>query len=156
MKVGIGQDSHAFSYENSDKKCKIAGLVFDDAPSWDADSDGDIVFHSICNAITSITHVPIMGEAAIKMCHEDKITDSEKYLLKALETLQGEKILHIALTIEAKRPRLEKRINEMRANIAKVMGLEVSQVGLTCTSGDSLTSFGKGEGGQCFCIMSVV
>lgn len=155
MKVGIGQDSHGISPDNTAKKCMIAGLIFEDAPAWDADSDGDIVFHAICNAITSITHVPIMGGLAIKMCHEEKITDSKEYLLKALETLEGLQISHVALTIEAKRPRLQKRIDEMRANVARVMGIEITKVGITCTSGDGLTSFGRGEGGQCFCILTV-
>ena len=43
---------------------------------------------------------------------------------------------------------------EVRRNIAKVMGLELSQVGLTATSGEGLTDFGCGDGIQCFCVIS--
>lgn len=155
MRVGIGQDSHRFLKEKGKKKCIIAGAEFDDVPGWDADSDGDIAYHAICNAITSVTHVPILGGLAIKMCHEEKITDSKEYLLKAVETLKAYKVVHVALTIEAKKPGMQKRIDEMRANIAKVMAIETSQVGITCTSGDALTSFGRGEGGQCFCVLTL-
>ncbi len=156
MKVGIGQDSHRFLKEKTEKKCIIAGVVFDEEFGWDADSDGDIAYHAICNAITSLTHVPILGGLAIKMCHEEKITDSREYLLKAMETLGGQEVAHVALTIEAKRPKMQKKIDSMRANVAKVMKIEVSQVGITCTSGDGLTAFGRGDGGQCFCILTVV
>ncbi len=155
MKSGIGQDSHAFLAEKGEKCCIIAGVHFDDVPGWDADSDGDIAYHAICNAITSITHVPILGGIAIKMCHEQKITDSREYLLEALKTLGNVQVVHLALTIEARRPRMQKKIDEMRQNIAEVMRLEMTQVGITCTSGDGLTAFGRGEGGQCFCIITV-
>lgn len=155
MKVGIGQDSHRFLQEKGKKQCIIAGVIFEDVPGFDADSDGDIVYHAICNAITSITHVPILGKVAIEMCKDKGITDSREYLVKAHETLGQEKIHHIALSIEAKRPRLQRHIDQMRMNIADVLGLHINQVGITCTSGDDLTEFGKGFGAQCFCILTV-
>lgn len=153
-KVGIGQDSHRFLSEDSSKPCVIAGLIFDKAPGFSADSDGDIVFHAICNAITSITHVPILGKVAIDLCHKDGITDSKVYLEKALETLKDE-IVHVALSIEAKRPRMQSKIDAMRKSIASVMGITIDQVGITATSGDGLTDFGCGEGAQCFCVLTV-
>ena len=153
IKVGIGQDSHRFLKKNG-KVCVIAGLSFQDVPGMDADSDGDVVFHAICNAISSVTHVPILGDIAIKMCHEEGIKDSLKYLEKALETLDGGEIVHIALSIEGKRPKFQKRSDDIRKNVAKACSIEMSQVGITFTSGDELTSFGRGEGLQCFCILT--
>lgn len=155
MKTGIGQDSHRFHKEKNGKKCIIAGIHFEETPGWEADSDGDIVYHSICNAISSITNVPILGKVAIKMCKEDGITDSSQFLLRANETLGNRKIIHVALSIEALRPKLQPSIDRMRANIAKLLKIEVAQVGITCTSGDGLTDFGKGLGGQCLCVLTV-
>jgi len=155
MKVGIGQDSHKFDTKKSQKKCKIAGVIFDNVMAFDADSDGDVAYHAICNAITSITNVHILGDIAIKMCRNEKITDSREYLKKATETLGENKIVHVALSIEAYRPRLQTSIDQMRTNIAKELSIEVGQVGITCTSGDGLTEFGKGLGCQCFCILTV-
>lgn len=155
MKVGIGQDSHRFLSEDSTKQCVIAGIIFDEVPGLSADSDGDVVFHAICNAITSITHVPILGGVAMELCKKDGITDSGVYLEKALETLGKNRITHVALSIEGKRPKFQPKIEEMRENIAKVMGLNLSQVGLTVTSGDGLTDFGCGDGLQCLCILSI-
>ncbi|MCB1066640.1 MAG: 2-C-methyl-D-erythritol 2,4-cyclodiphosphate synthase [Simkania sp.] len=154
FRAGIGQDSHRFLPDGADKKCIIAGLVFEDAPGMDADSDGDVVFHAICNAITSLTHVPILGRIAIDLCHKQGITDSRVYLEKALATLGGQKIEHIALTIEGKRPKFQKRSEEIRQNVAEVVKLELDQVGITFTSGDELTSFGKGEGLMCYAVVT--
>ena len=156
FKTGLGQDSHRFLRENSTKPCIIAGIVFEDTPGLDADSDGDVVFHSICNAITSITGVPILATIARDLCLKDGITDSKIYLQKALQTLKNHKISHIAISIEAKKPRFDAKIMKMRESVAKVMNLDISQVGITVTSGDGLTDFGLGEGIQVFCIISVV
>ena len=43
---------------------------------------------------------------------------------------------------------------EMRLNIARVMELDVTQVGITATSGEGLTDFGCGEGVQAFAIVT--
>lgn len=154
IRVGIGQDSHRFLTPDSIKPCIIGGLIFLDAPGLDADSDGDVVFHAICNAITSVTGVPILGGIAIELCHKDGITNSQIYLEHALKALKQQKIEHVALTIEGKRPRLQKRIDEMRESIAEAMQLDISQVGVTVTSGDGLTDFGCGDGLQCFCSLT--
>ncbi|MBS0628499.1 MAG: 2-C-methyl-D-erythritol 2,4-cyclodiphosphate synthase [Verrucomicrobia bacterium] len=155
FKVGLGQDSHRFLPPESSKPCIIGGLIFDDTPGLAADSDGDVVFHAICNAITSISGVPILGGVAIELCHKNGITDSQVYLERALESLGKWKIEHVALSIEGKRPRLEPRNQEMRQKVADVLKISLSQVGLTATSGDGLTDFGCGEGLQCFCILTV-
>ena len=156
VRVGIGQDSHRFLPEDSSKLCVLGGIIFEDVPGMSADSDGDVVFHAICNAISSVTGIPILGGIAIELCHKDGITDSSVYLEKALETLDKKVIEHVALTIEGKRPKFQPSIEKMRANIAKAMKLEFSQVGITATSGDGLTDFGCGDGLQCFCILTTI
>ncbi|MDN3508098.1 MAG: 2-C-methyl-D-erythritol 2,4-cyclodiphosphate synthase [Simkaniaceae bacterium] len=152
IRVGIGQDSHRFTEDGS---AVIAGIIFEDAPALDADSDGDVVFHSICNAITSISGVSILGDLAIRLCHDEGIRDSRVYLERALETLQNFHINHVAITIEGARPKFQPRIMAMRESIAAALNIKIEQVGLTVTSGDGLTSFGKGEGLQALCILTV-
>lgn len=156
IRTGIGQDSHRFLPDGSNKPCIIGGVIFDDVPGLAADSDGDVVFHAICNAITSVTHVPILGGIAIELCHKEGIIDSRIYLEKALATLHHQQIEHVALTIEGKRPRLQKKIPEICQKVAAVLKIATAQVGLTVTSGDGLTSFGLGEGLQCFCIITTI
>jgi len=154
VRVGIGQDSHAFEKEVT-KKCVVGGVLFEDAPGLSADSDGDVALHAICNAISSITHVPILGDIAPKLCKQG-IVDSRAYVQKALETLPSQKIAHVALTIEGKRPRFQARAKEIRTSIASILNIDVEKIGITFTSGDYLTSFGKGEGLQCFCILTTI
>ena len=153
-RTGIGQDSHRFLPPDSSKPCIIAGLIFENTPGFMANSDGDVVFHAICNAISSLTGVLILGAVADDLCLKDGITDSEVYLKEALKTLGGQQITHVAISIEAKKPKFKDRILEMRENIARVMALDISQVGVTATSGEGLTDFGCGDGLQCFVIVT--
>lgn len=153
-RTGMGQDSHRFLSGHSNKPCILGGVVFDDVPGFQANSDGDVVYHAICNAVTSLTHVLILGGLADDLCLRDGITDSEIYLKKAMETLGKQCIVHVAISLEAKRPYMKEALPLMRHKIAGVMGLDVSQVGITATTGEGLTDFGCGDGVQCFALVT--
>ena len=88
FRSGLGQDSHRFLGSDQSKPLILGGILFDDEIGLSADSDGDVVLHSICNAITSITHIPILGKIARELLEKDGITDSAVYLVKALESLK--------------------------------------------------------------------
>lgn len=156
FRTGIGQDSRRFLPIDSSKPCIIGGVIFDGVPGLDAESDGDVVYHALCNSLTSLTGVPILGGIARDLCRKDGITDSQVYVERALQTLNKQKIVHISISIEGKRPQFEGRIESMRRRIAKTLGLQHTQVGITATSGDGLTDFGCGDGLQCFVITTTV
>jgi 2-C-methyl-D-erythritol 2,4-cyclodiphosphate synthase len=155
-RTGLGQDSHRFLPVDSSKPCSVGGVLFDGVPGLDAESDGDVVFHAICNAISSLTGVGILTGVARDLCRKDGITDSQVYVERALQTLGKQKIVHAAFTLEGKRPQFEDRIETMRKKIASVLRLRPAAVGLTATTGAGLTDFGCGDGIQCFCILTTV
>jgi len=155
-KTGIGQDSHRFLSNDSTKPCIIGGVIFEDVPGLDADSDGDVVYHAICRAITSITSVPILASIAKDLCLNKGIMDSKVYLEKALQTLKDQKIIHIAISIEAKRPKFQKKIDQMREKIAEITNLKKSQVGITAHSGEGLTDFACGDGIAVLCVITTI
>lgn len=154
VRTGIGQDSHRFLPEDSSKPCIIGGIIFEDAPGFNANSDGDVVLHAICNAISSITGILILGDIADKLCLNEGKTDSELYLIEACKTLVNQQITHVAISIEGKRPKLKHRLLEMRQNIARILQIDESCVGATATSGEGLTDFGCGDGVQAIAIVT--
>ncbi len=153
MKVGIGQDSHKFDFEDKDKKLILGGITLE-GPALKANSDGDVVLHAITNAISGVTCKNILGGAADKMC-EKGIIDSKEYVKEALKYL-NEKIEHISITIEGKRPKISPKVEEMRQSIAEILKIETTQVGITATTGEGLTEFGKGNGISVFAVLTVV
>lgn len=156
IRTGIGQDSHRFMHEVSTKPCILGGVVFEGEPGFLANSDGDVIFHALCNAISSLTGIIILGKVADELLEKKGITDSRVYLQEALNTLKAQEIVHVAITIEAKRPKILGRNMELRESIAEALRIAPSQVGLTATTGEGLTDFGIGEGLQCFCIITSV
>jgi len=153
VRTGIGQDSHRFLPEDSSKPCILGGIIFDDTPGLDAQSDGDVVFHALCNALLSLGAPSILGERN-ELLHKDGITDSAFYLQKALKALQNQTITHVAISIEAKIPKIQPKIHEMRQKIADIMGLSTNQIGLTAITGKGLSDFGCGDGIQCTAIIT--
>lgn len=121
-----------------------------------ANSDGDVVLHALCNAISSLTHELILGKKADELLENEGITDSTVYLQEALKTLKKQKISHVAISIEASAPKILPKREQMRKKIAELMGIEVSAVGITATTGEGLTSVGSGEGVSVFCVITTL
>lgn len=156
VRTGIGQDSHRFLGEGASKPCVIAGVIFDEVSGFNANSDGDIVFHSICNAISSLTGKLVLGAIADDLCLKDGITDSSVYLKEAMNLLGKQRVSHVAVTLEGKKPHFKERIPEMRQSIANVMAIGIDQVGITATTGEGLSDVACGDGVACICIVTTM
>ncbi len=151
-KTGIGQDSHQFCL-TSNKKLILAGVEINNHKGLKANSDGDVILHAFINAISSISTKNILGIIANKMCKQG-ITNSAKYLQVALQDFNYT-INHIAISIECLSPKITPYIQKMRLSIATLTKTNIDNIGITATSGEYLTAFGKGEGIFVTCIISV-
>jgi 2-C-methyl-D-erythritol 2,4-cyclodiphosphate synthase len=180
MRVAIGQDSHRFiqekggmdntsradvachagyternDSEHTEKTLILGGVVFEgDCPPLDGNSDADVVLHALCNAISGITTVNILGGAADSMLREDGVTDSSLYVKEALKYLNGKRIVHISFSIECKKPAISPMIPAIRKRISEITDVPASSIGITATTGEGLTDFGKGLGIQVFCVVT--
>ena len=155
IKIGIGQDSHRFMEENPKGKPLILGGVrFPEEYALEGNSDADVILHALCNAISSISGTVILGPVTDRMCLEEGIEDGASYVREALRTLTTHMVSHVAITLECKKPRIVPHIDSMRRKIAGIIGIAVSDVGITATSGEGLTDFGKGLGIQAIVIIT--
>ena len=150
----IGQDSHRFGDPCGDTTIRLGGIDITFDKPLVANSDGDVVFHAVTNAISGFTGVNILGGEADKICLEQGIKDSSVYLRKALEYMKEGRIIHCSITIECLRPKLMPHIPAMKESIGNILGISTSSVGITATTGEGLTGFGRGEGIQVFCILT--
>ena len=153
MKVGIGQDSHKFDLQSNNKKLVLGGVVFEKSNPLLGNSDADVVLHAITNAVSGITCVNILGKISDDMC-KNGIKNSEMYLKEALKYLDTN-IAHLSISIECLEPKISPKIEEMRKNIARILNISEKSVGITATTGEGLTEFGKGNGISCFAILTV-
>ncbi|ALG69386.1 2-C-methyl-D-erythritol 2,4-cyclodiphosphate synthase [Beggiatoa leptomitoformis] len=156
MKTGLGQDSHRFVLADEQKTLLLGGVVFPDELGLAGNSDADVVLHAITNGISGITGVNILGKISDDLCLQQGITDSRVYLQEALKYLHGWQICHISISIECRTPKITPRIPEMKQQIAALLQITTTDVGITATTGEGLTDFGRGLGIQVFCIVTAI
>jgi len=150
MKIGIGQDSHRF--ETNTLGLVLGGIKFDNFPKLKGNSDGDALIHSLCNALSSAIGGESLSTWSDNMCLKQGITDSREYL-KHIFNFISEKfnIGNISLSIEAQIPRFtpEEKLS-IKKSLAEILKINLDQIGITYTSGEDLTAFGRKEGIQVF------
>jgi 2-C-methyl-D-erythritol 2,4-cyclodiphosphate synthase len=151
----IGQDSHPFEPAGSTKPLILGGIVIPNAPGLKGNSDADVILHAVTNAVSGISGVNILGKVSDDLCQQG-ITNSRAYLEKALEMLDPNiyKITHLSISVEAKRPHLSTHIPAIKRSVASILSIPENCVGMTATTGEGLTAFGRGEGMQVFVIIS--
>ena len=154
VKIGIGQDSHKFESKLSKKPLILGGVLIPGSPGLSGNSDADAILHALINAISGVSCVNILGKISDNLCLSNGITDSKVYLKEALETLKDFQISHISISVECKKPKLEKFIEKIRTSLCKLLSVKPADIGITATSGEGLTAFGRGEGIQVFVILT--
>lgn len=184
FRIGIGQDSHEFmtlaqakvhaSLDvqaakrsrrmattepdlSGDGCLTLAGISVPGHPKLKANSDGDVILHAIFNAISQAIGDKSLGFYADPMC-EQGVKDSKKYLETILKKAakDGYKINSLGLMIEALKPKIDPLVPQFKKSLSKLLTLDPRRIGITSTSGENLTSFGRGLGIQCFAIVSLM
>jgi len=155
-RIGFGQDSHMFHDGEERKHLVLGGFKIESENGLKANSDGDVILHALFNALSQSVGKKSIGHYADKMC-EDGTKDSKEYLKVALRLVQeqGYKLNNIGIMIECKKPRINEHEEEIKKSLAELCGIKIDSIGITATSGEELTSFGKGQGIQAFAVVSV-
>lgn len=153
--TAIGQDSHRFE-KGFSKKLILGGVSIDHPFGLAANSDGDAVLHALTNAVSGLTGINILGDIADRLCLEENITDSAVYLKEALKYLGDITITHLSIAIECGGPRLSPYMCAMKTSISNILTLSEKHIGITATTGEGLTAFGRKEGISVFCILSAL
>jgi 2-C-methyl-D-erythritol 2,4-cyclodiphosphate synthase len=88
---------------------------------------------------------------------EKGITNSKEYFKVIMAKLKDKnmKISNVSISIEARKPRLDEHTDKIIESLSKILSMEKEKIGITHTTGEGLTSFGKGEGMQCFAVVSL-
>jgi 2-C-methyl-D-erythritol 2,4-cyclodiphosphate synthase len=62
----------------------------------------------------------------------------------------GYRLCHVSVTLECQRPKILPLLPTLVARLSELLGLSSQDIGITATSGEGLTDFGKGLGIQAF------
>lgn len=156
MRVGIGRDSYRFEEENTERPLILGGVIFEGERGLLGVMDGDVVLHTLIQAVSGVTCVNLFPEVTEKMCQEAAVADSGELLKEAMKHLRDSQIVHVSITIECQTPPILPRILPMRKSLAKLLGIPVNAVAISAHSGQGLTACGRGEGIQVFCCVTAL
>lgn len=154
-RVGLGMDSHRF--DDKPKPLILGGFLIPNEQGLKANSDGDVILHALFNSLSQAIGMKSIGCYADKTCLEQGITDSKEYvkfIYNKVKT-EGYELNNIGIMVEAKKPNLGPYHNKIKDSLSDLLKINKEQIGLTFTSGEGLTEFGKGLGMQCFCVVSL-
>src|SRR5215467_15301344 len=126
-RVGFGWDSHAFK---AGIPLRIGGMTLDHPEGLAGHSDGDVLLHAVTDALLGSVAAGDIGSFFPPGDPRWKDADSSIFLNLALEELQhaGYQIRNVDITLVLAAPKIGPIAGEMRARVADLLCLSVSQV----------------------------
>ena len=145
MRVGLGYDVHKL-VEGRD--LIIGGVKIPYEKGLLGHSDADVLLHAISDALLGAAALGDIGKHFPDTDPKYKGADSLKLLEHVGKLLEENLYIieNIDATIIAQKPKMRPHIDTMRENIAKTLGIDVSQVNVKATTEEGLGFTGTGEG----------
>lgn len=154
MRIGTGYDVHRLT-EN--RKLILGGVEIPFELGLSGHSDADVLLHAISDALLGACALGDIGSHFPDTDPQYKGADSLELLARvgALLRERGYFVVNLDSTIRAQRPRLRPYIDDMRANIARVLELPIEDVSVKATTEEGLGFTGemKGISAEAVCLI---
>ena len=147
-RVGFGYDMHKLE-EGS--YIMLGGIRIDSNHTVVAHSDGDIVLHSLSDAIYGSLAAGDIG-THFPSNKENLNIQSVKILKHAREliTQSNYMINNIDITIVIESPYLQDHILDMRKSIANIMSIDISQISIKSSTSQKIGMIGEHKAVACY------
>lgn len=145
LRIGHGYDVHRLV---EGRKLWLCGVEVEHSLGLLGHSDADVALHALCDAILGAL---ALGDIGMHFPDSDpryKGIDSRKLLAEVcrMMTEAGYRLGNCDITVCAQRPKLRPYIDRMREEVARVMGVEKSQVSIKATTEEGLGFTGSEQG----------
>lgn len=143
-RVGVGYDLHRLV---EGRPLILAGLTIPCEKGLAGHSDADAVCHAVTDALLGATGLGDIGRHFPDTDAAWKDADSMVLLARIVELIsaRGFVIGNVDVTVVAERPKLAPHADAMRANLARLLGIDVSRVGLKGKTNEKTGAVGAGE-----------
>ena len=155
MRIGHGYDVHKFA-EN--RRLIIGGTEIPFELGLLGHSDADVLVHAIMDALLGAAALGDIGKLFPDTDEKYKGADSIKLLEHVYRLIikRGYKLGNLDAVVLAQAPKLSPYIEQMRENIAKACGCEISQVSVKATTEEKMGFTGDGSGMAAHCVLLLV
>lgn len=152
--VGFGYDVHA--YEDN-KTMYLGGIEVDKNIGFKAHSDGDVVIHSLIDALLGAIGAGDIGEWFPDNDEEYKNINSLELLKKVDNFIKnvGYEIVNIDISIVAEFPKISPFKDKISDKIASILGILPIHVNVKATTSEKMGFIGRKEGIGVYTIASL-
>lgn len=143
-RIGHGYDIHRTA---PGRPLVLGGVRFEADFGLVGHSDADCLTHALCDALLGAAGLPDIGHFFPDTDPAYRGIDSQVLLRRVCEELarRGLRPANIDLTLIAERPRIQPRLAEMKAALARSTGLPPEAIGLKATTHEGVGELGRGE-----------
>lgn len=143
--TGTGFDIHAFE---DIKDMYLGGVKLPYEYGFKAHSDGDVLIHSVIDALLGACGAGDIGEFFPDTDDKYKGIDSKLLLGQIVNFINnvGYEIVNVDLTIIAQKPKINPFKDEIKKSMAKLLGIEKQFVNIKATTAEKLGFIGRAEG----------
>ena len=142
---GIGYDCHRLS---AGRRLVIGGVEIPSERGLDGHSDADVLAHAVIDALLGAAGLGDIGEHFPDSEERYRDADSLELLERVVAMLQehGLKPANVDCTVVIERPKLAPHRDDIRARLARALGLAPVRVNVKATTGEGIGFVGRGEG----------
>jgi 2-C-methyl-D-erythritol 2,4-cyclodiphosphate synthase len=153
--VGIGYDIHRLE---KGQKLILGGIPIECDYGTIAHSDGDVLIHSIIDALLGAASLGDIGEHFPDSDLKYKNANSGELLQIVNKMILDKnfKIVNIDVTIVLENPKLSDLKLKMKANIANLLGISIEQINIKATTNEKLDSIGSKEAIAVFSVCELI
>jgi 2-C-methyl-D-erythritol 4-phosphate cytidylyltransferase / 2-C-methyl-D-erythritol 2,4-cyclodiphosphate synthase len=145
VRTGSGLDVHAFGPGDH---VTLGGIRIPHSQALTGHSDADVALHALTDAILGALADGDIGAHFPPSDPQWRGASSDRFLVFAVDRVRARRgrIAHLDLTIVCEAPRIGEHRDRMRANIAKLAGIDIERVAVKATTSEKLGFTGRGEG----------
>jgi 2-C-methyl-D-erythritol 4-phosphate cytidylyltransferase / 2-C-methyl-D-erythritol 2,4-cyclodiphosphate synthase len=145
VRIGSGLDVHAFGPGDH---VTLGGVRIANDKALTGHSDADVALHALTDAVLGALADGDIGTHFPPSDPQWRGASSDQFLAFAVERVRGRGgcIGHLDLTIVCETPRISAHRDAIRANIAKIVGVDLARVAVKATTSEKLGFTGRGEG----------
>ncbi len=145
IRIGNGFDVHRFAPE---RKLILCGVEIPYELGLLGHSDADVALHALADALLGAAALRDIGYHFPDTDPAYAGADSRRLLRRVVELIgqKGYRVGNVDLTIIAQAPKLLPHIEQMRANVAADLGVDLDCVSVKATTTERLGFTGRREG----------
>jgi len=145
LRVGLGIDAHRFA---TDRPLVLGGVRVRERDGLSGHSDADVVTHALMDALLGAAGLEDIGRYFPDSDPAFADADSMGLLARVagMVAREGWRVANVDIVVVCEQPRIAPHREAMRARLAEILGVSVSQIGLRGTTTEGMGFTGRQEG----------